>query len=76
MTERRQALFPGKSAATLLLLAVFPAFLFLSVLLDTRQALLSWTAPFALLLLSTAALILELYGRRDSTSPRRIGRRI
>jgi hypothetical protein len=75
MTERRQALFPGKSAATLLFLAVIPASFLLSVLLDTRQAL-GWTAPLALLLLSTAALILGLYGRRDSTSPRRIGRRI
>ena len=75
MTKRRQALFRGNSAATLLFLAVIPATFFLSVLLDTRQGL-GWTAPCALLLLSTAAVILELYGRRDSTSPRRIGRRI
>jgi len=75
MTERRQALFRGNSAVTLLFLAVIPATFFVSVLLDTRQAL-GWTAPCALLLLSTAALIRGLYGRRDSTSPRRIGRRI
>lgn len=73
MTERRQAPCPGKSAVTLLFLALIPLFFVvpLSISVDTQQAL---TVPFVLL--SAAALFLGPYRRRDYTSPRRIGRRI
>ncbi len=72
MTERRQAPCPGKSAVTLLFLALIPLFFVvpLSVSVHSQQAL---TVSFALL--SAAALLLG-YRRRDYTSPRRIGRRI
>lgn len=83
MTERRQAPYPGKSAATSLLLVLIPSFFFmpLSVSGDAQQALMSRMAPFVLLPLSAAPSgptwwVLAPYRRRDYTSPRRIGRRI
>ena len=74
MTERRQALF--QSAATLLFFTVISASFLLSVVPNTQPALSGSTTPFVLLLLSTTALVLAPYRRRDHTSPRRIGRRI
>ncbi|MBC8019978.1 MAG: hypothetical protein H7X78_02050 [Methyloceanibacter sp.] len=86
MTERRQALRPGKQAATSLFLALV-LILFLtppSVLAKnaegaaTQAALAGQAALFALLLLllSTVTLVSWHYRRRDYTSPRRYGRRI
>lgn len=86
MTERRQALRPGKRAATSLFLAPILILFFTppGVLAKnagaaaTQAALAGQAALFALLLvlLCTVTLISWHYRRRDYTSPRRNGRRI
>ncbi len=69
MTERRQALYAGSSAATLF---------FLTLILIAFSSAPSVSAPSAVLLTLMSAITLVYWHcyRRDDTSPRRVGRRI